>query len=272
MSSEAGGWPKSKGKGYYKLSQWWLVSDQHFTSSGKIDPNSTRGTFTTSFYVEHGITNRLTGIAYFPFFTRTYENAQVSATTRQVIEPGEAFHGLGDTEIGLKYGLSKAGSKFAISATLLLGLPTGNASGGSDGSFQTGDGEFNQLLQFDVSKSFSLGQIPFFGTIYSGFNNRTNNFSDEVRFGGELGAAFANKKIWFITKLNVVESLKNGVTAQSGAGSIFANNAEYASYTLEVAYYFSKKFGLSLNYSDAFSGEITFSDPAYSVGIFLDIK
>jgi len=271
-SNADGGWPKPKGKGYYKLSQWWLVSDRHFTSSGNIDPNSTRGTFTTSFYAEHGLTNRLTGIVYLPFLTRTYENTQISGTTGQVTEKGEALNSFGDTDIGIKYGLSKPGGKFVASATLMLGLPTGNARGGSDGSFQTGDGEFNQLIQFDLSKSFSIGSIPAFGTIYSGFNNRTNNYSDEVRFGGELGGAFANEKIWFITKLNIVESLKNGATAAEGGGSIFANNTEFASYTFEAAYYFNKTFGLSASYSSAFSGEIIFADPAYSVGLFLDIK
>lgn len=267
-----GGWPKEKGKGYFKLSEWWIVADKHFTGSGKIDPNATRGTFTTSVYGEYGITNRLTGIAYVPLFVRTYQNAQISGTTGQVLGKGEALNSFGDVNIGLKYGLTKSNSKYVAAATLTLGLPTGNSSGGTDGSFQTGDGEFNQMIQFDISRSFKLGSIHAFANAYSGFNNRTNNYSDEFRYGAELGAAFAKQKLWFFTKLNVIESLKNGLTTPDGAGSIFSNNMEFASYTLEAAYYLNKEWGITVGYSGAIRGEIIFANPAYSIGIFLDLK
>lgn len=267
-----GGWPKEKGKGYFKLSEWWIVADRHFTGSGKIDPNATRGTFTTSFYGEYGITNRLTGLAYIPMFVRTYQNAQISGTTGQTLGEGEALNSFGDVDLGLKYGLTNAQSKFVAAATLTLGIPTGESSGGSDGSFQTGDGEFNQLIQLDVSRSFSIGKIPAFATLYSGFNNRTNNFSDEFRYGGEIGAAFAKKKFWVFTKLNVIESLKNGQSIPDGAGSIFSNNMEFASYTLEGAYYLNNQWGITAGYTGAIRGEIVFASPAYSVGVFLDLK
>ena len=38
----AGGpWPQPKGKGYFKLSEWWIIFDQHYTDQGLIDPNVT---------------------------------------------------------------------------------------------------------------------------------------------------------------------------------------------------------------------------------------
>lgn len=67
-------WVKDKGKGYYKLSAWSLVSDQHYTDTGNIDPNVTRGYFNLNFYGEYGITDKWDIIAYIPFFrgpTRT---------------------------------------------------------------------------------------------------------------------------------------------------------------------------------------------------------
>jgi hypothetical protein len=45
----------AKGKGYYKLSAWRLVADQHYTDPGDIDPNSTRRTYYISAY---GLTNK----------------------------------------------------------------------------------------------------------------------------------------------------------------------------------------------------------------------
>ncbi|MEM9823436.1 MAG: hypothetical protein AAF985_20300, partial [Bacteroidota bacterium] len=49
-----GGWPQPKGNGYFKLYQWWVIADQHFTDAGKIDPNVTSGIFNTSLYAEYG--------------------------------------------------------------------------------------------------------------------------------------------------------------------------------------------------------------------------
>ncbi len=270
---QAGGWPKKKGTGYFKLSEWWIIADRHFTSQGKLDPNATRGTFVTSLYGEYGITDRLTAQVYFPMFVRTYQNAQISGTTGEVTQEGEALNSIGDINIGAKYGLTNKGSKYVAAATFLLGLPTGVSQGGSDGSYQTGDGEFNQMLRFDVSRSFKLAGLPAFGNLYSGFNNRTNNFSDEVRFGAEIGIADKRRKFWLFTKLDAIESLKNGSTVASGGGeSLFANNSEYLSYTFEGAYKIKDSWGVTASYAGAFSGEIIFANPAYSVGVFLDLN
>ena len=41
--------------------------------------------------------------------------------------------------------------------SLLAGIPSGNPNGGSSEILQTGDGEFNQQLRFDVSGGFNNG-------------------------------------------------------------------------------------------------------------------
>lgn len=269
-----GGWPKKKGTGYYKVSQWWVISDKHFTSSGLTDPNIRTGIFNTSFYGEYGITDRLTGIVYFPFFSRVHRANEVSGTNGSILSPEESVNSIGDTDIGIKYGISKPGSKFTFAGSLILGLPLGNDSGGSDGSLQTGDGEFNQMIRFDLSKSFSLFNIPMYANIYAGANNRTNDFSDEIRFGGEAGASFFKNKLWIIGRVDIQESLQNGLSSSSGSdgATIFANNTEFASFTYEAAYYLTDKLGVSAAYGGAFSGALIAANPSYSVGVFLDIK
>ncbi|MEQ8904967.1 hypothetical protein [Ekhidna sp.] len=269
-----GGWPKEKGTAYYKVSQWWVVAAKHYTSNGGIDPNATTGIFNSSFYGEYGITDRVTGIVYFPFFSRTFRNEQVSGTTGMVTSPGESVNSIGDTDIAVKYGISKPGSKFAFAGTFLLGLPLGKNDGGSDGSLQTGDGEFNQMLRFDLSRSFSIGSVNAYGNIYAAFNNRTKNFSDEFRTGGEVGASFLKSKLWTILRLDAVESLQNGLSSAEGSSgtTIFANNTEFVAYTYEVAYYATEKLGFSASYGGAFSARLILAAPSYSVGVFLDLK
>ncbi|NND32789.1 MAG: hypothetical protein HKN76_09375 [Saprospiraceae bacterium] len=273
-SIHAGGpWPKPKGKGYFKLNEWWLIADKHYTDAGLIDPNVTAGIFNTSLYAEYGFTDRLTGVLYFPFFSRSYFNNLVSATTGEVIKAGEAINSIGDTDISLKYALTKPGSGLPVSATLLLGLPLGENAGGSEQALQTGDGEFNQLLQIDAGKSFGTDKIGLYASVYTGINNRTNDFSDEIRYGGEIGIGLAASKLWLIGRINGVESLRNGkLASEIVTSSIFANNAEYTSYGIEANLYVTDKLGLSVGYASAFRGEIIYASPSYSVGVFYDMK
>ena len=265
-------WNKGKGNGYYKLSAWYIEADQHYTDVGKKDPNLTRSQFNLSFYGEYGISKKFDLITYIPFFSRAVENDEISGATGQVISEGEAFSSIGDIQIGARYGILKT-NKYALSVSLKLGLPTGNDTGGSDGSFQTGDGEFNQLLQTSLGTSFKLGTLPSYAKVYLGFNNRTKNFSDELRGGFELGSNLSKNKLWLIGKVNILESLKNGsLSAQNSQGSIFANNIEYVSLNAQVAYYITKKVGVSFNYTSAVSGKLIYAAPSFSGGVFLSIK
>ena len=265
-------WNKGKGNGYYKVSGWYLEADEHFTDTGDKDPNLTRSQFNVSFYGEYGITDKLDVIAYVPFFTRATENDEVSGTTGDKISDGEAFNSFGDIDLGVRYGIFK-NDKYALSVSLKLGIPTGDDAGGSDGSFQTGDGEFNQLLQADLGSSFRIGKIPSYAKAYLGYNNRSEGFSDEVRSGLELGLNFLKGKLWVIGRADFLQSTNNGsLNAQNSQGSIFANNIEYISLGIEAAYYITKKLGVAVNYTTAASGKLIYAAPSISGGIFLDIK
>ncbi|MEL6635759.1 MAG: hypothetical protein AAFW73_00585 [Bacteroidota bacterium] len=264
-----GGWPQPQGHGYFKLFQWWVIADQHFTDLGGIDPNVTNGIFNTGFYGEYGITNRLTGIVYLPFFSRAYFNNTVSGTTGEVLIPGEAINSFGDTDIGLQYGLITKGP-VVWSATLRLGIPLGNSAGGSEGNLQTGDGEFNQLLRFDASTSFRLGKLNSYASVYGGYNNRTRGFSDELHFGAEVGVSFLkDHRLTTIFRLIGTRSMKNG-SLNDGINntSIFANNSEFISLSPELAYQLDDHWGVSASFASAISGKIIFANPSYSVGVF----
>jgi len=160
--------------------------------------------------------------------------------------------------------------KLAVTAN--FGLAFGTEQGGIQGGLQTGDGEYNQLLQVDLGVPFQLGNTPFYSNFYSGINNRTENFSDEVRFGAEVGAGLLQKKLWLIAKLDGIQSLQNGSLDGSTSTGVFANNSEILSYSIGASYYFTKRFGVSAEFTAPITGEITFSAPSYSAGLFWDLK
>ncbi len=268
-----GGWPQPCGHGYFKLAQWWIVADEHYTDTGLKDPNITSGLYTTSFYGEYGFTDRLTGILYLPFFSRNYQNNQVSGTTGEILKAGEAINSLGDPELAIKLGLTKPGSSYALAVTATVCLPLGKTGGGSDRNLQTGDGEFNQMIRLDLGTSFGSSQRPAYANLYSGLNNRTNDFSDEFRYGGEIGVGLFDQDLWLIAKLNGIKSFKNGKTAaEVTSTSIFANNTEIVSLDLEGAYYLTPSLGVTAAVTLPLSGRITYAAPAYQVGVFFDLK
>jgi len=273
-SAQAGGpWTQKKGVGYFKLAEWWLKYNKHYTDTGELDPNITSAIYNTSFYGEYGVTDRFTAVVYAPLFSRNIHNNQVSATTREILQPGEALNSIGDIDVTFKYGLTKPGAQIPLAASLTLGLPTGKVGQGELGILQTGDGEFNQLLQIDAGTGFQIGKTSAYVSAYTGYNNRTEGFSDEFRYGVEFGVGLANQRLWLISRLGGVESLQNGdLTPQVNSTSIFANNSEFTSYGVEAAYYITKQFGISASFASAFRGKIIAAAPSYSVGVFLDLS
>ncbi len=260
-----GGWPQKKKGGYVKFGQNFIISSSYYGPDGSITDITTVQLFTTSVYAEYGFTNRITGLLYFPFFVRnTLNEIQYNQSGNTV--PGDFVNSIGDTEIGIKVGIL-VDKAIVVSGTLLLGLPFGDTSGGESGILQTGDGEFNQFLKIDASHSFY--PAPIYVSAYGGFNNRTKGFSDEVRFGAEIGFTF--KKFIPILKLNLVQSLFNG-DAEVVQNGIFSNNTEYVSPTIELNYMLKEKFGITASGGFAFSGKNILASPNWGVGAFLTFE
>lgn len=274
VSFAGGPWPQKKGKGYFKLSEWWITFDSHFTATGKQDPNVTTGLFNTNAYLEYGFTNRLTGVFNGTLFSRNLMNNLVSGTTGDVLVEGESINSIGDIDLGIKYALTKSSAKIPVSASLILGIPTGTSGGGSQGNLQTGDGEFNQQIQVDAGYGLNLGNhVTSYISTYVGVNNRSKGFSEEFRYGGEIGLGFLNERLWVIGRLYGIKSFKNGDTSADSANtSIFANNTEFFSNAVELNLYLTKKLGVSVGTASATSGRIIAASPSFTVGVFYDFS
>ncbi len=259
-----GGWPQPKKGGYFKLGQSIIVSSSFYGPTGDLVDITTIALYTTSLYGEYGLTERLTGIVYFPFFVRSTLN-EIRFIQSGSTVPGDEFNAIGDAEIGAKYSFN-VDKPIVWSASLILGLPLGSTGGGDSQILQTGDGEFNQMIRIDASHSFH--PRPIFTSAYAAFNNRTNNFSDEVRFGLEVGGTF--KKFVPILKLNAVKSLNNGGTSVVQNG-VFSNNTEYISPSIEINYQMTDKLGVSGSGAFAFSGQNILASPNWGLGVYLKL-
>ncbi len=261
----AGGWTQGKGNGYFKFGQTIIHGNQFYNGEGKVKQITTTGIYQTTIYAEFGFTNRMDAIFYSPIFSRiTLNKIQFSSGASQA---GDEYNGIGDTDLGLKYALLKD-KKVALSATLMLGLPFGNPSGGNTELLQTGDGELNQL--FLVEAGYPLSK-HLYANVVLGINHRTKGFSEEFRWNFELGYFQPQKYLIALKSFNV-HSFKNGEPKGSAGNGIFSNNIEYMSIGPEISYWVKENAGISFSYQGAFSGNFILAEPAYSFGVFLQLK
>lgn len=264
-------WLQKKNEAYIKVGAWFVEADQHYTSTGEIDPNATRGFFNTHLYAKYGLSDKVNLIAYVPFFARNYQNRLVSIHTGETLAEGEAENSIGDINIGAEVFLGSV-NQWSFSTSLTLGLPTGEDAGGSDQSYQTGDGEFNQLLRLHSGVSCAIGKQRFYSKISAGFNNRSEGFSDEWSIKTEIGTSLLSRKLWVIGRLGTLQSLYNGnLDATNNEGGIFANNVEYTNIGGELIYKLTDKLSLSTSYTSTLSGRIIYAAPAWSGGISLQL-
>jgi len=255
-------WSKKQGQGFIKLAQTSIVSDKFFDAEGNLQSITTTGVYISSLYAEYGISDKLTGVVYFPFFFRNTLNEQFLINSGATIA-GDDLNSVGDSFIGASYALKQDGP-LVFNVSVILGLPIGETSGGDTQLLQSGDGEFNQLVKFNTGYSFY--PLPIYATASIGFNNRTEDFSDEFHLSFEVGYTF-KERLNIAMKFYNLTSFENGdaATAQNG---IFANNTEYFAFGPEVSYTFKNNLGFSASAQGAFSGQNILASPSYSFGAY----
>lgn len=258
------GWSQAKGNGYFKFGANWIQTDSYFAPDGSAIPITTTGIYSLSLYGEYGFTDRLTGISSIPFLVRNTLN-EVQFNQSGTTIPGDSFTSLGDIDLGVKYGWFQD-KPVVLATSLILGIPSGKVGGGETGVLQTGDSEFNQMLRTDISFSTP---ISVYFSVYGAFNNRTRDFSDEIRWGVDLG--YFKEKFLIALHLNAVNSLFNG-SAETVNNGIFSNNLEYLIPALEVAWFFPNNLGISAYANHVVNGKNVLNGPGFGVGIFYQLK
>lgn len=259
----ADGWPQPRGHGYYKLGYRIVRATEFYQPDGSRIPIPTLGEHTISFYGEYGLTNRITVLAYIPFFERITLNRVEGRESGFEFFEGDVVTGIADAEAGARIGLARIGP-MVLSAGLAVGVPLGDDA--QPNGLLTGDGEWNQRLR--IEGGYSFYPTPAYAAASAGFNNRMRGFSDEIVYAVEGGYTFA--ALTLVGRLRGVESLKNGdASVTGGMGGLFANNQRYLAYGAEVIYTRHGRYGLSVAADAATRARNVLAAPAFSVGVFL---
>ena len=263
-NAHAQGWTQKRQHGYCKLGFRFLSATQFYEPGGNQISIPTLRTYTASFYGEYGLTDRLTVVAYVPFFERVTLNRQVGSESGFEFFGGDAVPGIADADLGLRFGLLKD-RPTVLSVGLKLGLPLGQDE--QENGLLTGDSELNQLATLEAGHSFY--PAPAYAKAAVGFNNRVNGYSDEIVYLLEGGYTF-DRALTLTARLRGVASLNNGDDAVlGGMGGLYANNQQYLSYGLELSYTRRDAYGLSLGAEGATLAENVLAAPVFSLGVFL---
>ena len=264
VNAIAGGpWVYKQGKGYFKIGQSLINADAFFGPKGSEVDFATRFRFyTSSVYGEIGVTDRLTAVVYVPFFVWAHFNTGQYEGTN-IFKQSDEESGIGDSDFTLKYGLNTSGS-YRMSIALTLGVPLGEPKGGREGAIQTGDGEFNQMIVFETGKGYSNGM---YWASSLGYNNRTNGFTDEIRYGLEGGVTKGS--ITALLRFYGVKPVSQSSKGSDNDNGLFADRIEYLSFTPELIYTYKNKFGVSASAGGALYARRILAAPNFSFGGFV---
>lgn len=253
-------WTKSQGSGFLKLDYSSIQATDLFNAKGDAVPSRDLGSSIASFYGEYGITNKITAIAYIPFFANSSAGAFPAIGTTPAL-PSVSLGGFSDVDLGFRIALPI--KNIAASVNVLFGLPTGTPTQ-ADG-LATGDGEFNQMIKLAIG----TGKTRWWTQGAIGYNNRTKGYSSEFRYDLEFGYKFFNDRLLTILKINGVESLKNGTVAPSRTG-LYSNDVVFAGIGPEILYFVNikKTIGISARTAGSLRSQNILAAPSFSLGAF----
>ena len=250
----AGGWTQPKGGGFGKIDAYIINAGNVFDDDGESVSIPDYRFLSTNLYAEYGITEKLTGIIYFPILVSSESDPFIG-------DESYSISSVGDLDIGVRYGLLR-NDRMVVSGVLMLGIPTGSAD--EDELLWTGDGEFNQIIKAEAG--FSL-PASIYAVAGLGFNNRSQGFSDEVIFDIEAGIGLFDQQLFFALKSSGRLPMDNGDEDVTGGYGMFSNNTGYVSFGPELTYIMKNGLGFSVNTYGAFFGRNLLAAPSYSAGI-----
>lgn len=264
IDSRAQAWPHAAGGGFYQIGFQYIRASEFFEPDGHRIDIPTLGDYQVSFYLEHGLTDRLTATAYIPFVERITLNRIVGEDTGFEFFSGDEVTGVADAEIGARYGILRKGGTVA-SVFVRFGIPIGDSD--QENGLHTGDGELNQIAGIAVGHSF--WPKPAYVQADIGYNNRLKGYSDEIPF--KLEAGYTLRNVWTLAgKIRGVMSTHNGVDERlGGTGGLYGNNQEFVSLGGEVSYVPKGTLGVSVRGEWAVVAENVLAAPAFGFSVFL---
>ena len=152
-------------------------------------------------------------------------------------------------------------SATVVSLQVMAGLPLGDSYTEQEVGLFTGDGEFNQLFSLQVGHS--LWPTPGYLKAEIGFNNRENEFSDELRYALEAG--------YMVGERIGVSRWLRGVKALGTGDEWTLNDQQYVSFGPEINFYITSSAGITAGVTKYTGARNLLDAPSWDIGFFLKL-
>ena len=256
-----GGWTRPKGHGYTKIGLTIANTDKYHPLAGGTISTAQFQQQVYSLYGEYGLTAHIEATLNFPFFRRA---------TFPDTSPGQ---GVGDPEVGLRYGVLT--NKWPLAVQVAVQAPLGNPN--TVGIYQndptnfvylpTGNGQWNIWTR--ASLSHTLGPLPAFFTLEAGYNTRTAGFTDQYAYGAQIGYKFFDK-LWLTASARTLDNVHApdpGKLNKIGLGEGVA----YSTASLGASYNFTRHLAVTADAAGGF-GKLrnVYSGVQYTFGVAVE--
>ncbi|WP_152559878.1 hypothetical protein [Hymenobacter sp. IS2118] len=237
-----GGWTRQYQKGYVKVGLTTVNTTRYHPLAGGTVETAHFRQQVYSVYGEYGLLDRLEATLNFPVFRRAYF---------PTITPGQ---GVGDPEIGLRYGVLTGKWPLAVGVAVEAPLGSPNVFGRdpTDPSIvlrlPTGDGEWNVWTR--AALSHTLGTLPAFFTLSAGYNKRTGGFTDQYSYGGQAGYQFFGKA-WLTANVRTLATVGTPDLSQFAAIGL-GEGVEYSTAGLGASVNVTKNLSATADWATGF--------------------
>ncbi|AII54322.1 hypothetical protein [Hymenobacter sp. APR13] len=237
-----GGWIREPGQGYVKLGLTAVGTTRYHTVLGQAVTTARFRQQVYSLYGEMGLLPRLEATLNFPVFRR----AEFRAAT-----PGR---GVGDPEIGLRYGVLTG--QWPLAVGVAVEAPVGNPNERGFNrqdprifiALPTGDGEWNVWTR--ASLSHRLRKQPAYFTLNAGYNKRTEGFTDQYTYGAQVGYQVKGKA-WLTANLLTLANTRAPNPDKPGSIGL-GEGVAYSTAGLGVSYALGKHWWATADWATGF--------------------
>ena len=251
-------WTQEKGKFYTQFSFTTIANydevfgDPEYTTDREITDN------TFQLYGEYGLSSKTTLLVNIPVkFIKTGDVVNGIAFITE--DSKTAF---GNISLGLKHQFYA--KKWIISGQLNIEANTGTFEAAS--GIRTGQDAWTFTPTINIGRSFE----KFYVQAFTGFDVKTNKYSNNFKIGGEIGTK-VHSKIWLVGFVDIVNSFNDGdvnLPLSNFGTALYINNQEYGAFGLKAIGELNNSFGGVLSFGGAFSGNNVAKQAALSVGIY----
>ncbi len=256
-------WTQKKGNTYTQIS---FTTIPNYNAVFSDENQNLFGTYTDNtvqFFGEYGITNKTSLIVNLPFkliSVADFKDPRIDCTEN--CGKNYTNNTFGNFSLGLKHNFYA--KKWMLSGQLLV---EANTSYYDDTSgIRTGYNAWSFTPLFLAGRGFGKTYLQGF----IGADLRTNNYSTNLKIGGEIGRKIL-KKIWLIGFLDISKSLENGtivLPVQQALTGLYVNDQEYGSFGFKGIGEISDNFGVTVGFGGAFFGNNVARQAALTIGLY----